>query len=392
MRVVTVWSSIVPTIALAPFTRLVLSDLRGPKAEIVEHAEHLGAALDWLIRAHDHGDRGGVSYGYSVRGGWRPPYVETTGYIATTFFELAHRLDRPDLRDRAIQMVDWLVEVQLADGSFGNDRMTAGQGIVFDTGQDLFGLVRASIETGDERFHDAARRAGDWLVDVADAGRRWTRNTHLGVPHVYNSRVAWALLQLNQVAPSADYEGVARANLDWAVSEQRSSGLYDNCAFEQGHAPFTHTIAYAIRGLWESGEILDDDDYRTSARRAADAMLPHVGADGCIPGQIDVDGHPAARYCCLTGNAQLAIVWAKMWKRSEDERYRRAASSALGYVMARQDRTTRDDGRRGAIKGSHPTWGRYSRLTYPNWAAKFFIDAVVECRDLQPEIDNGVDS
>ncbi len=243
--------------------------------------------------------------------------------------------------------------------------------------------MRAARETESSRFLDAAVRAGNWLVDVADADHRWTRNTHLGVPHVYNSRVAWAVLRLNQIAPSAEYERVARANLDWAVSEQQTSGLYDSCAFQEGIAPFTHTIAYAIRGLWESAEILDDDGYRASARRAADALIGHIGPDGFIPGQVDIRGNAAAKYCCLTGNAQLAIVWAKMFKDSGDDRHRAAALSALRYVMERQDLTTSDDGRRGAIKGSHPTWGRYSPLTYPNWAAKFFVDAVLECQDLQ---------
>ena len=32
---------------------------------------------------------------------------------------------------------------------------------------------------------------------------------------------------------------------------------------------------------------------------------------------------------------------------------------------------------RGAIKGSHPIWGGYLFGTYPNWAVKFFMDALL---------------
>jgi hypothetical protein len=32
---------------------------------------------------------------------------------------------------------------------------------------------------------------------------------------------------------------------------------------------------------------------------------------------------------------------------------------------------------RGGIKGSHPIWGGYDPFRYPNWAAKFFIDAMM---------------
>ena len=32
---------------------------------------------------------------------------------------------------------------------------------------------------------------------------------------------------------------------------------------------------------------------------------------------------------------------------------------------------------RGAVAGSAPIWGRYSMFEFPNWAAKFFADAVM---------------
>jgi hypothetical protein len=35
----------------------------------------------------------------------------------------------------------------------------------------------------------------------------------------------------------------------------------------------------------------------------------------------------------------------------------------------------------GAIKGSHPIWGGYDPFRYPNWAAKFFADALMASGD-----------
>jgi hypothetical protein len=32
---------------------------------------------------------------------------------------------------------------------------------------------------------------------------------------------------------------------------------------------------------------------------------------------------------------------------------------------------------RGAIKGSWPCYGAYERLSYPNWAAKFYADTLM---------------
>lgn len=363
------------------FAKIAARDV--PALRLGEHDFdlHFSSAIDWLRRAHDVGDDDGVSYGYSLRGGWRPSYIETTGYIACTFYELAKRLRRAELRDRATRMARWLVRVQNGDGSFGNPRYAPGRGIVFDTGQDLFGLVRGHIETSDPELLDAAERAGDWLVEVADAEGRWTRSTHLGIPHVYNSRVAWALLELHGLSPHADRERVARANLDWAVSRQSPAGWFRDVAFEPGVAPFTHTIAYAIRGLWEASRLVASPAWEEAAVRGADAVLSRLHNDGFLPGQIDADGRPVGRYCCLTGNAQMAIVWAKLHRATSERRYREAAVRAVRYVMATQDVETSDSDVRGAIKGSHPIWGRYSPMTYPNWAAKFFVDAMLQTRE-----------
>jgi Squalene-hopene cyclase C-terminal domain len=361
---------------LFAFAGLAAKDLLGIRPRTGGPAEHLLAAEAWLKRAQDQGADDGVSYGYSIRGGWRPSYRETSGYIATTFFNLARHHNDPGYRDRAIRICRWLLSVQNQDGSFSNPRY-GDAGIVFDTGQDLFGLVRAFEETGEAIFKDGASRAAQWLVNIADAKGIWTRNEHLNTPHVYNSRTAWAVLRMNQVEYSAERERVARANLDWALSEQQPSGFFDECAFERGLPPFTHTIAYATRGLLESGELLKDQRYIDGAKRCADAALGHLKEDGFLPGQIAIDGTPAATYCCVTGNCQFSIVWSKLFARTHDDRYRAAVIRALDYVMRCQDISTSNLNIHGAIKGSQPIWGRYAPLSFPNWPAKFFVDAML---------------
>ncbi len=51
--------------------------------------------------------------------------------------------------------------------------------------------------------------------------------------------------------------------------------------------------------------------------------------------------------------------------------------------MGTQNRTSTDLGLRGGIKGSSPFDGAYGRYELLNWAAKFFIDALLLC---QPEL------
>ena len=56
---------------------------------------------------------------------------------------------------------------------------------------------------------------------------------------------------------------------------------------------------------------------------------------------------------------------------------RAPARSALDYLKATQRLDHADDAVRGGIAGSAPIWGDYSRFEYPNWAAKFFADALM---------------
>lgn len=357
------------------FSRLAFEDALDQLPLVSDPEIHLKAAEQWLKRAHDLSPDDGVSYGYSIRGGWRPSYRETSGYIATTFFDLARLRNDKDFFHRALSICQWLLDVQNIDGSFSNPRY-GKTGIVFDTGQDLFGLVRAYEETRKQIFLDNALRAANWLVDIADGHGKWTRNEHLDTPHTYNTRTAWAVLRLNQVEYSKQREQIARANLDWALNEQQSTGFFENCAFKQGAAPFTHTIAYATRGLLESGTLLSEQRYLKAARLCANSTLTHVRQSGFLPGQIDIEGKSDSSYSCLTGNCQFSIIWAKLYELDRIDAYLETAIRAMNYVMRHQNICTNNLDIRGAIKGSHPIWGKYAPFSFPNWAAKFFVDAM----------------
>ena len=360
----------------ASFVGRALRDAVGSHAPRQNREAHLRSAVEWLERAAAATPDAGVSYGYSIRGGWRPSYRETSGYIAVTFYDLAKRFGDSESASLARRVSDWLCDVQEPDGSIANPQYRPGEGIVFDTGQVLLGYTRAFRETGEARFREAGARACAWLAERVDQDGAWRRNTHFGHPHTYNTRVAWAMLEFNDVVPDAAIEEAARRNLDWALTREKN-GYFESCAFKPGVAPFTHTIAYAIRGFQEAGRLLGDERYEQTAIRTADAVLGHVRDDGWIPGQIDEKGRPSARYCCLTGNCQLAIIWLNLFQSSGDPSYLDAAKRSLGYVMEHQDLDTSNLALRGAIKGSQPIWGRYAPLSYPNWATKFFIDAML---------------
>jgi hypothetical protein len=363
--------------------RLVVQDLAGTARQPEhDHRTHLRGAIDWLCRAQDvrknKPDQGGVAAGWSFEDGWLPSYPETTGYIIETFIAAAEPLDRPELIDRAHKMIDWELSLQTAEGAFPGHFGEAGSHpVIFNQGQIMHGLVAGYTALGRQDCLDAGVRAGHWLVAQQDQDGCYRQFEHNGVPHVYNTRAIWALAAIGVMANESEFIAATRRNLDWALTQQTPSGWFATNAFVPDRNPFTHTIAYAIRGFIEAAVLLDEARYLDAAEIAARGLMEKQRSDGWLAGTYDDGWAPTASYACVTGVAQMALCWLRLAQITGDLRYRDAAGRAIAYVK-RTQRLEEDDAIvRGAIPGSAPIWGAYSRFEFPNWAAKFFADALI---------------
>ena len=67
----------------------------------------------------------------------------------------------------------------------------------------------------------------------------------------------------------------------------------------------------------------------------------------------------------------------KLFDMTSDKKYRDVGLELLGAVAGTQDLASPSEPHYGGIKGSLPIYGRYAPLQYPNWATKFFIDALL---------------
>ena len=383
-------------LAAAPFryrlwrarhARLIGRDLVAAAAQPARaDVEHLRAAIDWLCLAQDvrkdKPDAGGVSAGWSFEDGWLPAYPETSGYIVETLIAAAEALERSDLVDRAQRIIDWELSIQHRDGAFpGHFGEQGSQPVVFNTGQIMHGMLAGYLQLKRSECLEAAVRAGHWLASVQDADGCWRRYEHNGVPHAYNTRASWALLATALIAGDTFQKTAAIRNVEWALAQQRESGWFAHNAFVQGRHPFTHTIAYAIRGVLECGALLGSSRYLDAAAKAARALARAQRADGWLAGTYDVDWRPRARYCCLTGVAQMSVNWMRCAQEAGAVELLENAGRALAFLKTKQRLEDRDAIARGAIAGSAPIWGAYSRFEFPNWATKFFADALIMDRD-----------
>ncbi len=350
-------------------------------------ADHLQGTIDWLCTAQDAGEGGGVAMGYDMAAGWLPPYPETTGYIIPTFLDHARRTGRDEYVTRAIAMGEWERTLQLENGAIPGPDEVGRKPMIFDTGQVILGWMALHELTGRGEWLDAAVRAGRWLASVQDADGKWSRHAFNDVPHVYYSRVAWGMFK----AAAMGDDVIGRSALkfvEWVMSCARPNGGFEHMGFRPDRAPLTHTIAYTLDGLQECVPYLPGElakQVTAAVAKTSAAILELYNArrsaarplERFLPGQLNPDWSPAADYSCLTGNAQMAIIWMRQSAAGAGEAYAEAAHRLLEQVKATQIARSANRGVQWGVVGSCPVWGGYATFMYPNWAAKFLADALM---------------
>jgi len=375
--------------------------LRVPRRNAGDAAHSVGAAVEWLCRAQDVAGDGGVARSYSLvynpffgARGWTAAYPETTGYIIPTMFDYARASARGELFGRAVRMADWECEVQMPSGAVQGGTITEPPSpAVFNTGQVLFGWVRAFKETGNERYLQSAVKAGDFLLSCQDADGGWrkqlSRFASQTMPfYTYNARTAWGLLQLAEASGKQGYRNAAVRNIDFALGEQLENGWFKNNCLGDPSRPLLHTIAYALQGVLEVGIALNNTAYISAVRLAADHLLYNQRVDGSLAGRFTDRWDPAVKYSCLTGNAQTAIVWGRLFQITGDARYLEGMTKANAYLRKVQWMETGNPGLDGGISGSYPLHGEYGRFEVLNWAVKFFIDSLMLETSISEARDN----
>ena len=114
---------------------------------------------------------------------------------------------------------------------------------------------------------------------------------------------------------------------------------------------------------------------------ANERLLRRLEIKGRLAAAFDHSWKECADYVCLTGCAQLAGIWMRLYRRFGDVRFLNGALKALDLVKNTQILDSPYPGINGGVAGSFPVWGSYIRLAFPNWAAKFLLDGLVYAQD-----------
>ena len=257
--------------------------------------------------------------------------------------------------------------------------------VIFNTGQNIFGFLRAYKETGKQKYLDNAVRAGDFLVNSTDEKGIWDKNL-----------LRW-LRAYHQFPGFLGAAGIAPGSAETRIfaCSHRQPGL-DNCpanrkrlvphgTSQPGGLPNTHFLSYTCEGLLQSYRILKNEAYLKAAEKTARRLLEIFKSKGMLFAFWDENWRnhgkylrwTPGRFVCLTGNAQIATVWMWLFEETGDQVWLDAAFKMLDHLKALQNIRSTNEGIRGGIKGSFPIYGSYSAFKYPNWAAKFFADALL---------------
>jgi malonyl-CoA O-methyltransferase len=255
-------------------------------------------------------------------------YPEVSGYIIPTLLNYGER-------DLAKRLIQWLLCIQRADGSY-----TSPNGVphVFDTGQILRGLL-AGAELVPEAL-DAAERAANYLrKEMLGGGSEGFGNRYSEeIPETVHLYVLPPLMKAAH-----------------ALGKPEFVEAVEHCTeYYCGHADFlkdtdlTHFLGYEVEALIDLGHM--DKVF---------SFLTKLGERQDSSGSLGAKNNSS--WICTPGLAQLALCWYKIgqWQ---------PADKALDWLEYHQNST-------GGFSGSYGKGASYFRDVEIPWAAKFYLDA-----------------
>jgi uncharacterized protein YyaL (SSP411 family) len=345
-----------------------------------EKREALDNAAGWLMTAQRANQDGGMG-SYHLLNKWSASYPETTGYIIPTLIHYGKKFNKQEAIDSAMRAADFLLKIQKVSGGWQGGRIDENKPeIVFNTGQVIRGMIAAYEYTKDQKYLDAANKAGLWLSSIQHPEGYWQTHALMGKTRVYDTFVDVPLLQLHELTTEEKFSKAAIQNLNWVIKmKMHENGWFEDCdnTVKRNDKPILHTIAYTLDGLIDSSFILKGDNYLKAAVIGADRLRDMFLFKSFLNGRFDRNWY-GSEYMICTGCAQMAIVWLKLHKVYKDKVYLTAAQRMIDLLIFIQSRGFKEsEDTRGAIPGSFPLWGRYEPFAFPNWATKFFCDALI---------------
>ena len=293
-------------------------------------------------------------------------------------------MDDLDFISRAEKAIKFLLSLQLNEGGFPGDEVNENKIVpsMFNTGQIINGLLEWYKYSKEEKVLSSAIKAGKWMASIQENDGSWKKFTYLDSVYSYSSHASCWLADLGNYINDKNILETAIKHYEWVLKNQDSetgwfyfSGFTDEDHKEKRSV--MHTIAYTLWGILYMADIFNRADGINAVEKAAQKIADLQMDFDFLPGVLNYKWEPQSSYSCMTGNAQMALIWLKLYELKKNEIYLNAAVRSINSIKLVQDLKNSDKGIRGGVPGSYPLWGDYIFMAFPNWAAKFFIDAIL---------------
>ncbi|GAX86851.1 conserved hypothetical protein [Lebetimonas natsushimae] len=342
---------------------------------------HLKMAGNWLLFMQN--EDGGYSRKFSFINGKDKSYIETTGYIIPSMWNLGEKLNEKKYINSAKKAGEWLLKIQNSDGSFSE--IDKNLPFVFDTGQCLIGLNFLYEKTKEEKYLKAAKKASYWLESVQENDGSWVKFAYNKEPHTYYSRVSAAMFKYGVLTNDEYIKNVAMKNINWVLNNQMDNGFFKYSSFLKNVPPFLHTLIYVLEGLLDVYELMRDEKILEAVLKNANKFKNiNLNHDLILCSQYDENFNCVNKERCITGLAQWAGVALKLYKITKDENFKTCAINTIFYLKAKQ---LKNSIMKGGFSASIPFWGRYGSFDFVNWTNKFFIDTLLDYENLNKETE-----
>ena len=349
---------------------------------------HLLESLDWLMRAQDVVPYGGLSRGYSFgwnhfypKRGWQPAHPKPTAEAIFTLFDCAEAMSRIDLRQRAIDLADWLTKIQMYSGAIrGGALNEAPFSEICNTALTLLGWIRTVKETGQEGYVSAIRRAADFLLGLQRQATKPGPQTSGDIgqgdaPAI--SMLGLALIQTGIFLEEYNFCAAGERCLSQAIGRQEDNGWFHDNGRDRSRSTLLQILATTVENILLGGIILDNPKYIRSARLTADALLKKYEDDHRLSGRILPDWAGGVSWSGQLGNGKMASIWIRLYQITGIEEYLASAQQMINSLKRGQNRTSTNPGLRGGIKGCFPCDGDFGRYQTLSLATIQFIDTLL---------------
>jgi len=346
----------------------VLSALGGQQR--IEAA--LQSNLRWIAKSFEVNGLKGSSGKRTVYGRWGAPYPETTGYLIPTLLECSSYNE--GLRDIALAQLSFIKSIQNEDGSF-YQAVDNKAPIIFDTSQIVIGLIALCPEVLKfEDISDVTKQAVVWMQEQLTAEGLFLEYNYVdNYNPAYYARIAWAMSQGEAIFYSKITKKTRTLILRIA-DLQNEDLMFDYAGFFPEEMPFTHTIAYTLRGLWECALYINDKKLMHKVTDSLDHLSKTLLSKGKAAGRYDTHWQGDYSFICSAGNAQLALLYLRVYERLQNKKFLQVVPLLLKPLLAGQRRLSLN---KGAVPSSLPIWGPYQKWSFTNWTQKFYADALV---------------